>query len=182
MPSPVKLEGHGEEHGALMTWMGNYRWQTPGVRFGDNTSIQLDLDNEPQPDGLLLIDPKKGGRAKISDKGYIIGGPELVAEVSATSASYDLNVKLNVYRRSGVQEYIVWRVRDKEVDWFALRQARFERLHLSPAGFFQSEVMPGLWLDPAALIGGDYLRLNQVLQQGLTSPEHSALVARLKQS
>jgi Uma2 family endonuclease len=182
MPSPVKLEGHGEEQGALITWMGNYSWHTPGVRFGDNTSVQLDLDNEPQPDGLLLIDPKKRGRAKISKKGFVVGAPELVAEVAATSASYDLNVKLHVYRRNGVQEYVVWRTRDREVDWFTLRQGSFGPLRLSSKGIYKSEVMPGLWLDPVALIRGEYAKVDRILRQGLKSREHAAFVARLKQS
>jgi hypothetical protein len=181
MPSPVELEGHGEEHGGLMTWMGNYRWHTPGVRFGDNTSIKLDLQNEPQPDDLLMIDPNKGGRAKINNKGYIVGGPELVGEVAATSASYDLNVKLQVYRRNEVQEYVVWRTRDRAVDWFVLKRRRFQPLPLSSSGLYQSEVFPGLWLDPAALIRGDFRRVDQVLRQGLRSREHTAFVARLKQ-
>jgi hypothetical protein len=182
MPSPVKLEGHGEEHGVVMGWLGVYHANTPGVRIGDNTSVQLDLDNEPQPDGLLMIDPKKGGRAKISDKGYVVGGPEIAAEIAATSASYDLNAKLQVYRRNGVQEYVVWRVRDQVVDWFVLRESRYESLAVSAAGIYQSEIMPGLWLEPAALVRGDYLRVHQVLQQGLASPEHAAFLDRLKQS
>ena len=32
--------------------------------------------------------------------------------------SYDLHAKRHVYRRSGVREYIVWRVLEQAVDWF----------------------------------------------------------------
>lgn len=36
--------------------------------------------------------------------------------------SIDLHEKLAAYRRNGVQEYIVWRVYDRALDWFALHQ------------------------------------------------------------
>ena len=35
-------------------------------------------------------------------------------EVAASSASHDLHDKLNVYRRNGVREYLVWRTLDEE--------------------------------------------------------------------
>jgi hypothetical protein len=92
----------------------------------------------------------------------------------------DLHDKLRVYRRNGLREYIVWRVYDGVVDWFVLRQSRYEPLALSPTGFYQSEVFPGLWLDPTALVSGDLPRVHQVLQQGLASPEHAAFVAELR--
>jgi Uma2 family endonuclease len=36
--------------------------------------------------------------------GYIEGAPELIAEIAAGSASYDLHDKLNAYRRNKVRE------------------------------------------------------------------------------
>lgn len=66
------------------------------------------------------------------------------------------------------------------MDWFILRQGQWERLPRNPAGIFQSEVFPGLWLDPAALIRGDMVRVLQVLQEGLATPEHAGFVARLQ--
>ncbi len=102
------------------------------------------------------------------------------AEVSTSSASYDLHEKLHAYQRNGVREYLVWRVWDSAIDWFIQREGRFERLPLTGAGHYQSEVFPGLWLDPAALIRGDFPQVMAVLQQGLASPEHAAFVAKLK--
>jgi Uma2 family endonuclease len=107
------------------------------------------------------------------------GPPELVAEVAASSASYDLHDKLRAYQRNGVCEYLVWRTWDSAIDWFVLREGRFERLPVSEAGQLRSEVFPGLWLDPAAMIRGDFAQVTAVLQQGLASPEHAAFVARL---
>ena len=141
----------------------------------------MDDENEPQPDGLLLIEPERGGQALIDEEGYIVGGPELVAEISASSVSRDLKPKLRVYQRHRVQEYIVVRVRDEEVDWFIRRRGQFRRLRPGRDGIIRSEVFPGLWLDPSALIRRDLVRVLAVLQQGLASPEHAAFVARLKE-
>jgi hypothetical protein len=122
MPPPVSDKYHGRPHFDLITWLGMYRSATPGVVGGDNGSLRLDLDNEPQPDAYLRILSECGGQSRIDAEGYVEGAPELVAEVAASSVSYDLHVKLNVYRRHGVREYIVWRVLDEAIDWFVLRE------------------------------------------------------------
>ncbi len=159
-----------------------YETETPGVGAGDNSTIRLDLDNEPQPDGFLIILPERGGQARISEDDYIEGAPELVAEVSSSSVSYDLGKKLNVYRRCGVREYVVWRVLDRQVDWFVNREGRFEPLAPSADGILRSTVFPGLWLDPAALVRGDKTVVKAILEQGLSSAEHAEFVARLERS
>jgi Uma2 family endonuclease len=182
MPSPVRLVGHGEEHFQLVTWLGTYNVQTPGTRGGDNTTTRLDLGNVPQPDVCLLIDPRHGGNVRLDAKGYIVGAAELVAEVSGTRTERDLVERLAVYQRNGVREYIVWRIEDRQIDWFVLRDGRFVPLAAGPDGVLRSEVFPGLWLDAAALVAGDLGRAFAVLQQGLGSPEHAAFVARLAQA
>jgi Uma2 family endonuclease len=140
----------------------------------------LDLDNEPQPDALLLIDPACGGQARFSPDDYIEGSPELVAEVASSSVSYDLHAKLHVYRRNGVREYVVWRVLEQAIDWFVLRAGQYERLPVDANGLLRSEVFPGLWLDAAALVRGELATVLAIVQQGLGSPEHAAFVARLQ--
>jgi len=182
MPSPVRYKGHSNPHSRLVTWLGNYETDTPGVEAGDNGTIRLDLDNEPQPDAFLIIRPERGGQVRISEDDYIEGAPELVAEVASSSASYDLGKKLNAYRRNGVQEYVVWRVLDSQVDWFVNREGRFEPLPSAADGVVRSTVFPGLWLDPAALVGGDRATVKASLQQGLNSPEHADFVARLEKA
>jgi Uma2 family endonuclease len=179
MPSPVRIRRHGRPHAHLVTWLGIYEFATPGVIIAGNATVRLDLDNEPQPDAVLLIDPAHGGQARIAADDYIEEAPELVAEVSSSTVSFDLNTKLNVYRRNGVREYIVWRVRDREIDWLALKGRRYVPLPLDKAGLYRSKVFPGLWLDPAALVRGDPPALQAALQRGLASPEHAAFVARL---
>jgi len=179
VPSPVRHRYHGHQHTHVISWLGYYEAHTPGVEASDNVTVRLDLDNEPQPDALLFIDPACGGHALIDADGYIEGAPELVAEVASSSASYDLHAKLRVYRRNGVREYIVWRVLDQEVDWFVLRSGQYERLPLDAEGLYRSEVFPGLWLDPAALLRGDLATALAVVQHGLASPEHAAFATRL---
>jgi Uma2 family endonuclease len=178
--SHVRYRQHGKPHGQLMTWIGTYTAGTPGLGAGDNGSIRLDLDNEPQPDVFLMIEPEHGGRVRISEDDYVENAPELVAEVAASSVSYDLGKKLHVYRRNEVREYIVWRVQDREVDWFVLREGKYEPLAAGADGLLRSEVFPGLWLDSAALLRGDLATVLAVVQRGLASPEHVDLVARLK--
>jgi len=149
------------------------------VSVSDNGTVRLDLDNESQPDALLLIDPTRGGQARFSPDDYIEGAPELVAEVASSSVSYDLHAKLHAYRRNGVREYIVWRVLERTIDWFVLRAGQYEPLPMDANGLVRSEVFPGLWLDPLALVRGELATVLAIVQQGLGSPEHAAFVARL---
>jgi Uma2 family endonuclease len=182
VPSPVRFQRHGVPHSQVVTWMNVYQAATPGVRCADNATVRLDLDNEPLPDVLLLIDPGRGGQARIDQDDYVEGAPELAAEVAATSASYDLHQKLNAYRRNGVREYLVLRVLDREVDWFVLRGGAYQRLEPDASGLLRCEVFPGLWLDPAALVRGDLARVLALLNQGLESAEHAAFVKRLEEA
>lgn len=180
MPSPTRHRRHGRPHGHISTWLGVYEAATPGVELGSESTSRLDLDNEPQPDGLLIILPECGGQVRISEDDYIEGAPELVAEIAASSVSIDLNAKLNVYRRNGVREYVVWRVLESAVDWFVSRDGQFEKQAPATDGLLRSTVFPGLWLDPAALVRGDLARVLAVVQQGLATPEHAEFVARLQ--
>ena len=171
---------HGHAHSNLSGWLGLYTAETTGAADGDNSSLRLDLDNMPQPDCLLLRLPEFGGQADIVD-GYIEGAPELVGEVSSSTVSFDLHAKLNVYRRNGVREYLVWRTQDEEFDWFVLREGQFERLPPDADGILRSPQFPGLWLDAAAMTSGNLKRVIQVLQQGLASVEHTEFVSQLAQ-
>jgi len=180
MPSPVRLRLHSRPHLHLATWLGAYEAGTQGTVAADNSTVRLDLDNEPQPDLLLLIDPSMGGQARVSDDDYVEGAPELVAEIASSTASYDLNAKLNVYRRNGVREYVVLRVLDHEIDWFILREGRYEELARGPSGLCKSEIFPGLWLDLAAMVRGELADVLGTLRQGLATPEHAAFADRLK--
>jgi len=179
MTPPVSYD-HGNTNFELITWAGVYSASTPGVRGGGNSTIRMDLDNEPQPDVFLMIEPSSGGQAKISEDRYVEGAPELVAEVAATSASYDLHNKMEVYRKQGVREYLVLRVYDEQLDWFVWTKSRFVRIAPDQSGIIRSKVFPGLWLDVNAVVRGDIAAVLRVLQEGLATREHAEFVKKLQ--
>src|SRR5947199_10572394 len=57
MPSPARVRRHGRPSRHLSGWLGVYEAATPGAEGADNSTTRLDLDNEPQPDAVLYIDP-----------------------------------------------------------------------------------------------------------------------------
>jgi Uma2 family endonuclease len=179
MGSPVRFDVHAEPHGLIVTLLGLYRISTPGVKIGDNGTLRLDMDNEPQPDVMLCLDPSVGGASWITEDGYIEGSPELVVEIAASSATYDLREKRTVYRRNGVREYAIWQIYDHRFDWWILREGEYQSLTPDNAGVFRSEVFPGLWLDAFALLTDNLPKALATMQQGLASDEHAAFVARL---
>ena len=177
MASPAKTP-HARKHARSIQWISNYQDATPGTEaFSEATTI-LDDEGEPQPDVCLLISAPGQGQTREEDE-YIVGAPELVVEVAASSEAIDLHRKRADYERTGVREYIVVLLRQHRIVWFVRRDGRFGELQPSPDGIFRSVVFPGLWLDPAALLRNDGPRLTEVLRQGIASPEHAAFVARL---
>jgi len=177
--SPLRFQRHAEPHAKLMIWLGNYQIYTPGIKLGIEPTIRLDQDNEPQPDGVLLIDESLGGKSRITDDDYIEGAPELVAEIAASSAAYDLYDKKKAYKRNGIQEYIVWQSLENKLDWFQLYDSEYILLQPDTEGIIKSQVMPGLWLSVTALLAGDMVKVLEVLQTGLNSPEHTEFLRRL---
>lgn len=179
--SPV-TEDHAGPHMDLVAWLATYKVFTPGVTGGADGTLRLDLKNRPQPDAYLRILETHGGQARLSDDRYVVGGPELTAEVAASSVSHDMHDKAVVYRRNGVREYLVWRIEDRQVDWSLLRRGRYQPLTPGEDGILRGVTLPGLWLDPSALIGGAMARVLEVLQLGLASSDHARFVARLRRT
>jgi Uma2 family endonuclease len=180
MPSPVRATSHGEPHSYLMMWVTMYAVATPGVHSNDNTTVRLDVENEPQPDALLRLDAHLGGTSRISPDDYIEGAPEFIGEIAASSAAYDVHDKLRAYRRNQVQEYLVWRVHEQRLDWWQWQDGVYEPLAADAQGIVRSTVFPGLWLHIPALLKGNLTEVIATLQMGLASPEHEAFVARLE--
>jgi Uma2 family endonuclease len=182
MPSPVHHIGHSQPHALIMTWLGVYCAATRGVDLGDNATVRLDSDNEVQPDALLRIEPAAGGHSRVTSDDYIEGAPELIVEVAFSSASYDVHDKLNVYRRNGVQEYVVWRVQDEALDWWELSEGAYGPLPPDERGVIHSRIFPGLNLHVDKLLDGDLAGVLAELQQGLGIEAHTALVEKLRSS
>ncbi len=181
MPSPIRHNTHSRPHFWMATWLGTYLAATPGIDGGDNATIRLSFENEVQPDIFLRLEPEHGGNSHVTEDDYLEGPPELVVEVSASSASYDLHAKRRVYARSGVQEYVAIQMYEGHLDWFILREGSYETLRADEEGIVRSETFPGLWLDGLAFWEGDLAAMLDTLQEGLASQEHADFVARLQQ-
>lgn len=175
MASPVRII-HGQPHAYIMGWLAVYHAATPGTQFADNTTVRLDTDNEPQPDALLRIE---GGQSQIDVDDYIQGAPELIVEIAASTASYDLQEKLQVYRRNGVQEYLVWQVSDRIFDWFCLKDGEYIKLQPDKQNIIKSEVFPGLWLKLDALLNYDLAEVIKTVQQGSNIAKHQDFIRRI---
>ncbi|MBI4670710.1 MAG: Uma2 family endonuclease [Chloroflexi bacterium] len=179
VPSPARVKAHANPHSTIIGLLFNYAVATPGTQVGDNGTVRLDADNEVQPDAFLRIEEKYGGQSRLSADDYIEGAPELIVEIAASSASYDLYEKFNVYRRVGVREYIVWRTEDKALDWFRLQEGKYERVLPDAAGILRSAIFPGLNLAAQAVLEDRLSDVLAELQKGIGSPEHQQFAEKL---
>ncbi|MGH2600061.1 MAG: Uma2 family endonuclease, partial [Dehalococcoidia bacterium] len=141
--SPVRFVQHSQPQGIVVMWLQVYAASTPGVEAGVDATILLSETSEVQPDGLLFrVQPP--GNARINERGYIEGAPELIVEIAASSASYDLHDKMEAYRKAGVEEYVVWQVFEKRIDRLRLSNGVSVPLQPNADGVIESEVFPGL--------------------------------------
>jgi Uma2 family endonuclease len=174
--SPLKRQ-HGTNHLFLGTLLGVYVGNTPGTEAGDNATVILGEEGEPQPDLFLRILPEFQGQSATDEDDYIVGAPELLVEIALTSQAIDLHTKRQDYQRYGVLEYLVASLREQRLYWFDLRADR--GLEPGADGVYRIRTFPGLWLHAEAVFARDYQRCMAVLNQGLASPEHAAFVQRL---
>lgn len=177
--SPLRFQQHAEPHSRLHGWLWTYQIATPRLRLGIEPTIRLDMDNEPQPDIVLILDSSVGGKARLTDDGYLEGVPELIVEIAASSAAIDTGRKKQAYRRNGVLEYIVWQSFENQLDWFSLVEGKYQALPIDGDGIIRSRAFPGLWLAVEALLNDQMARVLEVLQLGLNSPEHREFVEQL---
>jgi hypothetical protein len=176
MPSLVAAD-HVFAEDDLGGWLFTYRVATPGTDSGSNATAVMG-DECPQPDRHLRILQACGGKSWIEEK-YLHGAPELMAEVCASSKTYDLHQKYEVYEAAGVQEYVTVLVYEQEVRWHVLADGRYQRMPPDADGVLRSRSFPGLWLDPQALLNRDIPTLLATLQHGLASPEHRQFIEQL---
>ena len=180
VPSPIRYENHANPHFAIMGWLAVYSAATPGVKGGDNATLRLDFENEPQPDALLRLEPAVGGQSSVTEDDYLEGAPELIVEIAASSVSYDMHDKRRAYARNGVQEYLVIQMYEQKMAWFVLREGVYELLEPDEEGILRSDVFPGLRLNVNAFWAGDLAAMLATLQQGVDSSAHAAFVEQLK--
>jgi Uma2 family endonuclease len=172
IPAALRFRSHGRPHALVMAWLSDYWLATAGVELADNTTVRLDLDNDPQPNACLFIDEDYGGRVHVTEDDYLEGSPELIVEVAASSAAIDLHGKKQAYRRNGVDEYLVWQVLDRKVNWYRLQDGAYVEMSPSADGILKSRVFPGLWLAVEPWLAQNGRQIMQVLDQGLRSPEY----------
>lgn len=179
MSSPLRYRHHARPHSQIMTWLGYYAAHLPEVEVADNATLRLDARNELQPDALMRIDERAGGQSRTTEDDYLAGPPELIMEVASSSASYDGHEKMGVYCRSGVTEYLLWLVEDQRLDWFCLSNGQYKAMQPNRDGLLMSQVFPGLWLDPRALLE---MRMQEALAtaaEGLKTAEYAKFKRQL---
>ncbi len=176
MPSPLRRQ-HGTFHVSWSMLFGFYMMQTRGVEAGDNASLLLGDESEPQPDLYLRILPEFGGQSGTTDEDYVAGAPELIVEIALSSRSVDLFAKRADYHRYGVREYLVFVPREATLFWFDL--TKDEERSKPSEGVIRCIEFPGLWLDITAIMKQDHAAALATLQQGLATDEHRQFVERL---
>ena len=179
MGSPVSTE-HSRSDSVIQTWLGTYAALTPGVACYPNTTVILGPANTPQPDACLCLQPGRGGQTRINEKKYLVGPPELIAEVAVSSESIDLGDKLESYAMAGVREYLVWRTLEPGFDWFVLEDVEYVPVKPDARGLIRSRGFPGLVLDVNALLAHDGAKVLATLQRGIASAAHRTFVASLR--
>jgi len=168
---------HGDQHANMSGWLWFYAKHTPGCRVCADATWVMNSDAVPQPDIALRILPEYGGNTRSIGK-YAGGAPELIVEVSDSSSSRDLGVKLELYQRSGVKEYLTILLKPKRVIWRQLTRGRYKEIQPQEDGVICSRVFPGLWLEPSEVWNLDLPGMPP-LALGVKSPEHAAFVRKL---
>lgn len=159
----VSARYHAQPNASIAGWLGFYAAHAPEVRFALHATVILDDRNEVQPDVLAWL-PRLSG-ARLNDDGYLEGAPQLIVEVAASSVSYDLHTKKEAYRRNGVHEYVVWRVLDRAIDWFHLREGEYVRVEPDENGIVESANFAGLCLHVPSMLAGDLATVLAVLRE-----------------
>jgi Uma2 family endonuclease len=152
LPSPISLRQHGHPLMRISRWLDQYADRSPSLMAATPSTVFLDDRNEPEPDAMLIVDTP----GATDEDGHVLKVPELIVEVAASSRSRDLHQKKRAYERAGVREYIVWRTRDRALDWFELgTDGRYFVRTPDERGLIESTQFPGLILDVPALLRQD---------------------------
>ena len=119
-------------------------------------------------------------KAELIEGVVYMPSPVRAAGHAEPHAAIDLPDKLRAYRRNGVQEYLVWRVLERQIDWFVLSDGEYRPLAATAGGMLESRVFPGLRLAVDALLHGDIAGVLAELRNGLSIPAHAEFVEHLR--
>src|SRR5260370_25812315 len=88
----VPAETHASPCADLVGWLGYYSAFTPNVEGATYATVRLDIgENQIQPDGLLRLMPRCGGRARGTFDDFLQRTPELLSQGPATLSRYELH-------------------------------------------------------------------------------------------
>jgi len=179
MASPVsKL--HATPHGRLVQWLSAYALLTPELELLPEATTRLDHANVLQPDAQLNRPAHAGGRTSSDAEHYVVGSPDLVAEAAYSSESIDAHEKFDRYQAAGVREYVLWRVREDRIDWWANGALGFTAIQADEAGVLHSRVLPGLCMKPELLLEGNSAALFELIREACEgNHDHAPLCQRL---
>jgi Uma2 family endonuclease len=175
MGSPVSVF-HARPDQIMQVWLGVYSTYTPPLQTLSNITTKFDERNVAQPDLLLHVPAEFGGVSTLSSEGFVVGPPELIIEIAATTASIDLNRKLRLYERFGVREYIVWTTLESAIQWFVLVDSKFQLLD-PEQGLLRSRHFSGLALDVNAALNWDGLTVLKTVEREMNSQAHRDFVS-----
>ena len=171
---------HALLHQSFSGWLWLYSTATTGCQSGIEGTWLMGPKQVPQPDLAMRILPEFGGQSHQAGD-YFSGAPELIIEITGSSMSRDLGVKLDLYRKAGVREYLTILLKPQRIVWRHLSRGRYKDLAVSGDGHLKSLVFPGLWLDPEA-VWDPKRSFRAAIESGLLSPGHAAFVRSLKNS
>ena len=143
---------HAESHILVSGWFFTYGLRHPECKALDNGTVRLGADSDPQPDVMLR---RVSGGSSVRTESAIEGPPELLFEIAASSASYDLHEKKGLYQEFGVIEYVVWQLYENRLDWFRLENGEYVTVAPDADGIIESVTFPGLRLPVAKLLVDD---------------------------
>jgi len=180
--SPTGSIWHGLPQMDISFLLRYYSWKTKGpIASAPATVIFPSGENTVDPDALLYLPEELGGRCKVNDSDLLVGAPELLVEVSHSTAKKDSTLKKALYWQEGVLEYVNYRRKTKELDWFFRTPSIFEQIQPED-GVLKSKTFPGLWIDVKAFLDADLDGMIRSLDAGLASPEHAKFVEKLRRA
>src|SRR5438046_9930183 len=87
---PAVHDDHSTPDNIAAGWISYYFVHTHGTQAHNDRTIQLIGINQVQPDVCLVLLPECGGKTFVNERKELAGSPELIFEIAASSASYDL--------------------------------------------------------------------------------------------
>lgn len=147
---------HGMAHANLGALLCIYSKNDSNLLTASNSTVRIDDRNDAQPD--LLMMRRLGGRATIDEDDFVSGAPDLIAEIAASSVSYDLHQKKRAYLNAGVLEYLVWLTEENRIVWWRLENGDYVEIPPAADGSLESVEFPGLVIDASAVIAGDFAK------------------------